>query len=357
MSNPTRKVSNGNVDPPRDHHIAKKKPPSRKQKQADTVFQRFVQKIGEYFKAPKTKVEHPLSGRISELQTSATDVLLELIAFKLKMEKDADNQLYAFVCTSIDPIIKELTRIQQLADRDGNAAQKVKSFSRYVEWIEKAREWVDFGKTQTSDEMLQQAVIEQTAKEFLGKIDRDLKIIQDYMSHMMNDLDLAEEIKKELNDKLMPGLKPTIQSLQSLYKLRPQKNSLSLEAFIHWRLEADRDREDLYNKALHIIDTFAEEFLPSPVKEIETGHALASMTQLNYVEGRINEVAKDLDSIDLMDETKRKNYLTLLDLLDQEINALNGNLHLSHEQHERLQQTMESLSELRERLLEGTKGT
>lgn len=349
MSKELPEHTNGNIDPFAKLRFGEGFTHSKKGDiGSESLFQRFFQKMGDIFKRPvQLNKEHPLSGRISELHTSAAEILVELIAFKQRMENESDPQLYSFICSIIDPIIKEVSRIQQSIEREGNTAQKVKSFSRYVDWIEKAREWVEFDKLRPESATIRQAVIKQTIKDFQTKIDRDIQVVQDYLNQAMGELDMTEEMKNELKEKLMPELSP---SLRELYRLRQPEKELSLEEFIQWRSHSDQNREKLFGVSLHIIDTFAEEFLPSPVKEIETGHALASITQLNYVEARISELAQELEDDEPLDETRRKNYLDLLVRLDEEIHDLNGNLHLSHDQHERLQQSIESLVSLREKL-------
>lgn len=349
MAKEVPKVSNGHQDPLKrifnrelfGHAKGVSKP-------TEKPLQGLFRRIGEFLQGEeKAKEEHPLIGRISELHSSAEEGLVALISFKQRMEREADPQLYSFICTLVDPIIKEVSRIQQSIEREGNTAQKVKSFTRYVDWIEKAHEWVRLGKDCTGGEEVKQAVISQTVKDFTAKIDGDIRVVQDYLNHAMSELNLSDALKSELKEKLMPELSP---SLRELYSLRLPEKELSLEEFIEWRLQADHNREHLFGRALHVIDTFSEEFLPSPSRESETGHALAGMTQLNYVESNLSEVALELEGDQPMDGETRRRYLERLNRLDDEIHHLNGNLHLSHEQHDRLQQSIESLSALRERL-------
>lgn len=310
--------------------------------------QGFFRRIGEIFKGSvEPKEEHPLSGRISELHSSATDSLVALLNFKENIKKDVDPQLYAFICSIIDPIIKEVTRIQESIDRDTNTAQKVKSFNRYVDWIEKAHEWVEIGQQHAEKETINQAVINQTVKDFQAKIDRDIRLVQDYLGHAMDGFDLPEPLKNELKEKLMPELLPSLIELQAL---RQPSGELTLDEFIAWRSFADEARENLHDRALHIIDTFSKEFLPSPSREIETGLALEGMTRLNFVESQISEISLELEGDPPIEEFQRKNYLERMNKLTDVIHEFNGNLLLSHEQHDRLQQSIDILASLRDRL-------
>lgn len=321
--------------------------PLSKSDTSNNVFGRFVQKVSLIFtKTPQTS-ELKLNGRIRELQTIADTVLFELLDFKKDIKEKIDPDLFSLVTTILDPLIKEAGREPPSIEKMDNTAKQVKVFSRYVDSIEKAKAWVEIGKTQTTKEALEQALIQQTAKEFLSRIDRDIQVIQDYLSHALSSLEMSEILKNELKESLMPGLSPKMLVLHQLKKLPAD---FSLSSFIQWRSNADRHREILFGEILHIIDSFSHDFLPSPQKETENAQAKAILNQINSLEERIGKISLEMGNTRQMDENQRKNFQVILERLEAEVHQLNTNLHLSPEHGEIIESFLETLLSLREDL-------
>lgn len=309
------------------------------------LFSRFVQKVGLIFNPTSEINEVKLNGRIRELQTISDSVLFELLDFKKMVKETVHPQLYALILTIVDPLIKEVGRTPPMVERKDNTAKQVKLFSRYVDSIEKAKDWAELGKLNTDKGQLEQAIIQQIAKEFVSRIDRDVQVLQDYLEHALNSLDISNGLKNELKDKLMPDISPKIQELTELKTL---PIDLSLSSFIDWRAHADHAREILFGEALHIIDYFSDEYLPSPKKEKESEQLKIINDQMKDLEEQISKVTVDIQ----MDGDKghRKVYLATIEKLEVVAHQLNGNLHLPAEDSERLDVFFEVLLRLREDL-------
>lgn len=232
-----------------------------KNRLSETPFVRFVQKIGQIFgRSNSQKSELKLSGRILELQARADQVFSELVVFKKEIKEKIDGELFSLVVVFLDPLMKETGRAIPHAGNDENAVHQVKLFSRYIESIEKANDWVQIGRDAGNREELERAIIRQVAKEFLQKIDRDIQVIQDYLSCALSGVRKSEKIKNELSESLMPNLTFKFRALGEL-KLLPE--DFSLQSFMQWRIFSDEKRERYFSEALHLIDRFAEEFLDS----------------------------------------------------------------------------------------------
>ena len=255
---------------------------------SDTAFSRFIQKVGQIFNRSQQGNRNQLSGRIKEMQTMADSVLKELLDFKKRIEKSIDPNLYSLVAAIVDPLVKEARRVPYGIDNMDNTAHQVKVFSRYVDSIEKAKIWVEIGKSNTQQENLEQALVQQTAGEFLLRIDRDIQVIQDYLSLALSSFEMSPGLEIEIKEKLMPDLSPKILALRQLKTVPKQ---FSLDSFLQWRSHSDHSREEIFDMALYIIDEFSNEFLPSPTKEKESEHVETLLSDLNVLE------KKDLQSI------------------------------------------------------------
>lgn len=311
------------------------------------LFSRFVQKVGLIFNPTAPVGDIKLSGRIRDLQTIANSVLFELLDFKEAVKERVHPELYALILPIIDPLIKEIGRTPPIVEKKDNTAQQVKMFSRYVDSIEKAKDWSELCKAASNKEDLEKAIIQQTAKEFISRIDRDVQVLQDYLGHALNSLDLSTGLKSELKEKLMPEISPKI---QDLLKLKTLPTDFSLNSFIQWRSCADQSREIIFGEALHIIDIFSDDYLPSPKKESESEQLTLINEQLKVLEEEISKLTVDIKINEEWDDAHRKVYLAAIEKLEGIAHQLNGNLHLPSEDCERLDIYFEVLLKLREEL-------
>ena len=262
---------------------AAQRPDSPVSKQAvETRLGRFFQRVNQLFKREPPK-EVKLSGRIHELQTTANNALLELLTFKNSLEKQTDAYLFSQVCGVIDPIIKEMARIQKNREHEEAPTQQVKIFHRYVECIDKAKVWIELGNHLDDQKVIYQAVVEHTIREFHVRIDRDIQVLQDYLSQALHHIDWSEELKEAFTIQVLPGLRSDIERLEQLKQL---PSDTSLQALTRWRAGADHARENCFSEALHIIDVFADERAPSPapMAERENEHSVQILVQLTLLE-------------------------------------------------------------------------
>lgn len=314
---------------------------------SQTILSRFIQKIGLIFKRNSETHEASLNGRIKELQTTADNLLFELLDFKHDIKEKVDSSLFSLVTTLLNPLIKEIGRIVPTIEKKDNKLQQIKILSHYVESIEKAKAWAKLGRVHKNKDQLEQAIIQQVAKEFLGRIDRDMQLIYDYLANSLSLLQLSNALKMELKDHLMPGVSLKIQELN---RLKTLPLDFSLNSFILWRSSSDRAREIFFDDALHIIDRFLEPFFPLPQKEKECEYSADILRQLNDFDNRVGKLMMDIQNLGTLDENRRTACLSVLGSLEKEAHELNSNLRLSQANGERIEGFLETLLGLREDL-------
>lgn len=307
----------------------------------------FFQRIQNLFK-PQTQIQEvKLSGRIHELQKTADRILFDLLLFKSEAETKVEPYLFSIICTAIDPIIKEIVQIQKLREHQNSATWQVKNFQRYTDWLEKAKAWVELKDRCEETNVLYQAALNHTIKEFQARIDRDLQVILDYLNHALSNIDIQPNEGKLLRDQLIQKLDPHLLKLNQLKNPAPE---ITLETLIVWRSTSDTSRETCFGEALHIIDTLVSQNNSKfAVNEHDTKEDLdlEILTQLTQLEEKISELAMQMETLD---SGTKLALLVKLDDLDEKAHELNVNLLLPHEYTERVQQAIETLSALREDL-------
>lgn len=316
---------------------------------------RFLNKVNNFFtdmlvKSSLPKTEAKLIGRIHQFQKDIDRTINRLCVLREELEKD-DQSLFPFLITFvIDPLIKEINRLEKAGEQKITAAEQVKESKEYVDWIEKAKKWIDLcAKRHTHGDAINQAFIDHTFCEFRARIDKDLQVIQDYLNVFMSKLDGNDLVKIELQDQLEQELS---QHIFELYLLKDHPPSNSLETLNGWRAEAELARESYFSAALHVIDTNIGELMqPSTIDDGFDQYINDIHIQLTSLEEKIVKFNAEISSFQNdANEEKMKTCLAYLAKMEDEAHSLNGNLELNHEQVARVQQAMDALSLFREQL-------
>ena len=111
--------------------------PSFKNKR--TMLDRFIERVRGSFQFFQGKPEKniQLSGRILDLQRTAETVLDQLIKIKGELKDQVDAELFTFVEAVVDPMIRNVSRIQEsVSHPNSSVAQQAQAFRKYSEWID-----------------------------------------------------------------------------------------------------------------------------------------------------------------------------------------------------------------------------
>lgn len=317
---------------------------------------RFLNKINHFFVeilgGPSVvKMETNLSGRIHRFQKDVDKALKQLYALRIELESDDLFQFPSLIPSVIDPLIKEINRLEKNKDLQITVAQQVKESKEYVEWIEKAKQWIALcTRRHVQRDAIHRAFIDHTFNEFRASVDKDLKVIQDYLNFFLDKLDENDLVKVELKDQLEQELS---QHVFELYLLRDHPPSYSLETLNEWRADADLARESYFSAALHVIDSNIEELMqPTIIEEsLPDQHIVDIHTRLTLLEEKIINLSGEIRRFENDKSELRKNEcLFNLAKMEDEAHSLNGNLQLTHEHVARVSEAMKMLSSFREML-------
>lgn len=309
----------------------------------ETRLGRFFQKINQFLKREESPVDLKLQGRIHELQTGADRILIDLLNFKNNLQDIAQPSIFTLVSNIIDPIIKDITYIQKSIEGHHGAAQQVKTCHRYIEWMEKAKMWIELGsRPELQEDILKEAILKHTVQEFHSRIKRDMQIIEDYFDNSFHE---AEETKEEIKNKVEIEISPYISQLKQLMVL---PEGLSFDTLPSWRSKADHQREKCFGNALHVIDGYVGESVSKNPVEHESEHIIDILTQLSKLEEDVADLTMNMENVNIFDERILGVFKKELNRLDEVAHNLNTNLRLPHEHVERVQQAIESLNSLRD---------
>lgn len=312
----------------------------------DTILSKFVHKIKNIFKLtdPKPEVkkeESKLAGRIRELNKNAAEVLKVLNTVREDLKKEVDEELYTFVESVMNPMIRDVERVQKIVKTDGALHQKMDAFNKYNKWIDKAKMWVQICSTAKNNNAISQAVINHTISDFVSLIDRDLQLIVDYQEHLLDDMELSEEEKNHLRDEILDGLKPHVKRLMAL-KIHPK--GVSLENLNHWKDNVDQRRERYFNAILHLIDVKVNEANPSKIDYTEEhGILIGTLEQISYLEMEIPLLAEKFEATPL-DPFEVEVSMQQLLALEDEVRDLYLDMRMPASVIERLQNLKELLA-------------
>lgn len=317
---------------------------------------RFLNKINHFFVeilgGPSVvKIEADLSGRIHRFQKDVDKALKQLYALRIELESDDLFQFPPLIPSVIDPLIKEMNRLKKNKELQITVAQQVKESKEYVEWIEKAKKWIALcTKRHIQRDAVHQAFIDHTFHEFRVSVDKDLKVIQDYLNFFLDKLDENDLIKVELKDQLEQELS---QHIFELYLLKDHPPSYSLETLNGWRAEADLARESYFSAALHVIDSNIGELMQATIIEesLPDQHIADIHTRLTLLEEQIIKFSEEVLKFESDKTEERINgCLSNLAKMEDEAHSLNGNLQLTHEHVARVSEAMKILSSFRKKL-------
>ena len=314
--------------------------------QETTIFNKFVHKIKNIFKVADPKLEvkkedSKLAGRIRELNKNASEVLKVLNTVREDLKNEVDNELYTFVESVMNPMIRDVERVQKIVKTEGALHHKMDAFNKYNKWIDKAKMWVQICSTAKNKNAISQAVVNHTISDFVALIDRDLQLIEDYQEHLLDDIEVSEDEKNILRDEIIYGLKPHVKRMMAL-KNHPK--GITLENLNHWKDNADKRRERYFDAILHLIDSKVNEANPSKVdNKEEHGILIGTLEQISYLEMEIPLLAEKIEA-NPVDPFEIEVSMQQLQALEDEVRDLYLDMRMPPAVIERLQHLKELLA-------------
>lgn len=310
---------------------------------------RAIQKSLQFFQK-KSSTDPKLAGRIHELSRTSKEVLKELLDIRAGLQKQVDPELFNHVEAVIDPLIKDITRIQKIMEEEPNPTTQVQVFKRYTVSIEKANSWIQIKHHGNDKISIEKAVVEHILHEFFERIERDLQVINDYQQHMLENLPLDDEER----GRLWVELESKIGSyIKSLLALKRAPTPLSIQRLSQWKRNVDQRRSKYFDGALHAIDNLVNSYSPDSPELEEHDHLVEIFTRMAALEEETTAFWTALGTVDLKDQTCIAESEERLSKCEDEVSQLNLDLRLTPELIDRLQVVIDTLTTIRFRLNAG----
>jgi hypothetical protein len=318
-------------------------------KRKATILNRFVDRIRSTFNKFQNleeKKTSQLQGRIQDLQATADTILRQLSQIKLDLKKEIDEESFVYVEDVINPIIKEVSRLDSI-NKDASVTHQAKAFQRYNQWIEKAKLWVQIYSKADDRQAILQGIIQYIIDDFLEVIDRDRQVINDYQEHMLEALAVDEAEKIELAILLESRLQPY---LKGLTDLRVTPRDMPLKEIAVWKAQVDKRREKYFDAALHAVDKIINQSIPDSTGEEEHDHLVDVLTQIVYLEQQAPDLIDEFYLAGKLTEDQKMAILNRMSLLEYEAHQLNLDLRLTPDLIDRLQGVLDMLSQLKRKM-------
>lgn len=311
---------------------------------------------GMVFSVPKNdeaiRTRAKLVEKMNELQNTADDVFNQLFSIRENLENmQFDHRLYNSITAVIDPLIKDMGRLRHAKDSNKHDAEVV---DQYQHWINaKVKPWVKLLANQAHDQhAVIQAVVKFTIHASNDLIDRDLKVINEYLRHKLIDLQLTTEENFKLGHVMQEAL---VDPLQGLNALRAEPQELTLEELNTWKAEVDKERENYSNEALDAIDHVFEH-ISSHATEENGEDLVENFDEMIDLEERVPQLLEEISRFHekelclLEDQEILQEFRERLRVLEAEALRLEAHLELTPELHDRLQVMKLELSLARQKL-------
>lgn len=283
----------------------------------------------------------PLKGRVEEIIPKVQETLEALHKVDEHILKTCEKnpKVKPFQSIIIQPLIDRARKINK---RWQNNAMhlRVKAFDETKQWMEESEYWIDFYWNKSIDELLS-SLRESMQKEALKRVDRDIKIIQDYEQQTFEKLNVGASDKQHLKDLLEELL---LKPIATLGALKHSKEDLNLEEIDLWNKELDEKRQRLFNETLAIIDAVVHDYKPEFAIEEDHHHLIDVIERINVLENRLRllqeAIARNKDSS--VDEPLKELVL----IIQNEIHSLSLDLRLPQSLFERLEKAEATLTEI-----------
>jgi hypothetical protein len=306
----------------------------RAQAETKGIFDR-IKSMFPFF-VQKESREAKLVGRIRiELQKDAWEVLnkLKMLRETLKTELNdhsESQQLWTSIEAVVNPLMREYGQIEKkLMERTDSIETNTAAIKNYNDWIVKAKLWVALCSRSNDRNGIIQAVIIHTKQVSDDIIERDLKMLNDYKLHEIQNIGLNFQEIEATSIQIDKAIFSHVEGLRTLKNKNP--TDLKLESLIEWKAEMDEARTKHYEAALHCIDTIIQSVAPNPIKEDELGHLKEIFERLAYLEEELPIFLGHLKRVNLKDEVTKQMLEGQLVFLEEEVHKLNRDLRLTPE--------------------------
>jgi len=282
-----------------------------------------------------------LRGRVEEMLPKIDTIHNKLK--KIKKEASSENELSDEIKAFIDLILEPL--IDQGMELKGKRGTKdplnqVKVVDLYQIWVERAEFWVE-SYHKESQEGFCRVVNEHIWKDFSLKVERDLKIIEDYIEHAVGALLISDLDKKQMKISIRESVAEHVLLLANLKRLPKEITFRELD---EWNRSIDAGRQLHFEASLALIDKEIEMARPHTSLD-EHQHLLDLIGMINSIEEQMLILKHRIGFLDPAEE-EMESVQQKARFLAEEVHRLSLDLRLPPQIVDRLENLEATLKEI-----------
>lgn len=306
-----------------------------KQNPSPSIFNTFVDRIKNII-SPPTSEPQALAGRFHNLRESFA-ATINALGTRLEQAKEQGGDTFFYAQAILTPLQKEGERLMQQLSNTG--VEQVRSITSYSRWLENVNLWLLKFETFDLDAM-RQLYIQHSMKEAVGRVDKDLQLINEYLQQQLTILSLSEELKNKFQMKIEEELELY---LFELHGLKVELPDIDIEGLENWKAELNKRRETYFNSSLSVIDRHVAGESTAFTQESELHHLTEIIQGIVELEEMLPHIEIILKQEGLAEV--RETMLTQIKLLKDRAHILSVDLRLPVTFQERLEEVITTLEE------------
>lgn len=309
-------------------------------KEKTHLIDRFIDRIRKIFSFNASS-SPSLKGRVEEMLPKINTIYNRLVSIRETVETNHDNQdeLKAFMDLILEPLIEQGVILQEKREST-DPFHQVKIVDLTQIWMERAEHWIGSYQTRSRDSFCR-LVNEYVWKDFSSKVERDLKIIDDYIAHAVQELLVSETEKQATKLSIIHSVSDHVTGLANLKRLPKEITFKELE---EWNRSIDSERQHHFEACLSLIDLQIDEARPHPSID-EHQHLLDVISLINSIEEQTIVLKNRACSVE--SNSKEESLMReKAGLLAHEAHRLSLDLRLPQQIVERLEDILSMLGDL-----------
>lgn len=309
----------------------------------NVIVDRFLSRIKKTFQQWNAGDNGGLSGRAKTI-IPRIDVLIDQLSSFEASKATSDSAKSIFIQYIVNPLLREGAKLRAdiLAAREPINHQLT---SHYILWIDRSYRWIDSFYNKSQKELYND-VVDHIIKETGSHVQKDVKLIYDYIDQQIDNLDVPDRKVKEISMAISESLEKHLTKLKSIEIRLPKSREATCVQ--QWRHDTDILRQKLFGQCLEMIDKILQENLPKPDSKNVQVHLVKALDKIISLEDSIREVIYPAEP--LSSEVAEKHLKRKIAALHQQAHKISLDIRLSQELFDRVQEMMAALIKRYEQL-------
>ena len=227
------------------------------------------------------------------IQEMASEAVIQMAVQSKKMISRFDKIFVPIV----EEALNELIRDAQALKSDLDETLRTVDSTMNKNWSEHAKKWSQIYSRWYDRKILTQKVLTKANERASHLIEKDIKVIKNYLGQTLSSLSKGSEEFIQLERRLYKATAEPLRHLVNLKKL-PEKN-LSIIQASEWISNLQHERENFFNQVLAKIDASVKEIVSNEINDDEKAQEI--IEELAFIDQEMLQISEQLNSIPILD--------------------------------------------------------